>query len=128
MSSQKQEFIYALSNSIKELQQGIDMHCCLVTSIVVEKLDEGSLQTLLYQCPKRSREVRLEKAIKETIDSLEITNNGKVSIVMLTQEAFQDVIAQPEDTDEIFDCANRIKGVEAAALIIILQLIGMVSQ
>ena len=71
MSSEKQELIKTLSNSIKELQQGIDMHCCLVTSIVEEKLDEGSLQSLLDQCPKRSREVRLENAIKETIETLE---------------------------------------------------------
>jgi hypothetical protein len=70
MSKSKQELINALSNSIRELQQGIDMHCCLVTSIVEEKLDEGSLQSLLDQCPKRSREVRLVTAIKETIEIL----------------------------------------------------------
>jgi hypothetical protein len=41
-----------------------------VTSIVEQKLDEGSLQSLLDQCPKRSREVRLVTAIKETIEIL----------------------------------------------------------
>ena len=71
MSAQKQELINALTNSIKELQQGIDMHCCLVTSIVEDKLDERYLQPLLDKCPKRSRELRLEQAIKETIDILE---------------------------------------------------------
>ena len=71
MSAQKQELINALTNSIKELQQGIDMHCCLVTSIVEGRLDECHFQPLLDKCPKRSREIRLEQAIKETIDILE---------------------------------------------------------
>ena len=71
MSAGKQELINALSNSIKELQQGIDTHCCLVTSIVEDQLDERSLQPILDRCPKRSREIELEAAIKEAIDTLE---------------------------------------------------------
>ncbi len=71
MNTDKRELINVLNNSIKELQQGIDMHCCLVTSIVEDRLDERSLQPILDQCPKRSREIRLEKAIQEAIDVLE---------------------------------------------------------
>jgi hypothetical protein len=56
---------------VKNLRQGIDVHCCLVTSLVGGQLDERNLQPLLDMCPKRSRELRLEKAIKEAIDVLE---------------------------------------------------------
>ena len=71
MNTEKQEIINALASNLKELQQGIDLHCCLVTSIMENRLDEHSLQNLVDQCPKRSREIRLEKAIQETIDVLE---------------------------------------------------------
>ena len=71
MGAEKQEIINALTNSLKELQQGIDLHCCLVTSIVEDRLDENSLQPILDQCPKRSREIRLEKAIQEAIEILD---------------------------------------------------------
>ena len=71
MSSEKQEIISVLTNSLKELQQGIDLHCGLVTSIVEDKLDERSLQPLLDQRPKRTREIRLEKAIQEAIEILD---------------------------------------------------------
>ena len=47
------------------------MHCGLITSIVEDRLDEHTLRPLLDLCPKRSREVRLETAIKEAIEILE---------------------------------------------------------
>ena len=56
---------------MKELQQNIDMHCCLLTSILEEKMDERSLKPLLDRCPKRNREIRLEAAIKQAIEVLE---------------------------------------------------------
>jgi hypothetical protein len=56
---------------MKELQQGIDTHCCLVTSVLEDRLDECSLRPLLDVCPKRSRELKLEKTIREAIDILE---------------------------------------------------------
>lgn len=71
MSLQKKDIINFLSTSVKELQQGIDAHCCLVSSILEEQVDERNLQPILDRCPKRSREVRLEKAIKEAIEVIE---------------------------------------------------------
>jgi hypothetical protein len=91
MNVEKQELINALTNSIKELQQGIDMHCCLVTSIVEGRLDERCLQPLLDKCPKRSRERRLEQAIKETIDILE---EPKKSFKSKTLEALRKKLTQ----------------------------------
>ncbi|WP_319406556.1 hypothetical protein [uncultured Desulfosarcina sp.] len=71
MGVDKKDLVNVLNTSVKELQQGIDMHCCLVTSILEGRLDENKLQPILDRCPKRSREIRLEKAIAEAIDVLE---------------------------------------------------------
>ena len=71
MRMDKKDLIHALTTSVKELQQGIDMHCCLVTSLLEERVDERHLQRLLALCPKRSRELKLEKAIREAIYELE---------------------------------------------------------
>jgi hypothetical protein len=71
MRRHKQDIINALNTSAKELQQGIDMHCCLMTSILEGEVDERNLVPLLDLCPKRSRELRLEKAIEEAIEALE---------------------------------------------------------
>jgi hypothetical protein len=71
MGLDKKNIINAINTSLKELQQAIDTHCCLVASILEEKVDERNLLPLLDICPKRSRELRLERAIKEAVDVLE---------------------------------------------------------
>jgi TnpA family transposase len=71
MEVDKKNIIKAISTSVKELQQGIDTHCCLVASILGEEVDERNLIPLLNLCPKRSREHSLEKAIREAIDVIE---------------------------------------------------------
>ena len=71
MGLDKKNIINALNISVKELRQGIDTHCCLVASILKEQMDESNLLPLLDFCPKRSRELKLEKAIKEAIDVIE---------------------------------------------------------
>lgn len=67
----KQDLINALNISAKELQQGIDMHCCLVTAILKGQVDERNLRPLLDLCPKRTQEPMMKEAIKEAIDVLE---------------------------------------------------------
>jgi hypothetical protein len=71
MPSDKQDLINALNISVKELQQGIDTHCCLVTAILEGQVDERNLRPLLDMCPRRSREPLMKEAIKEAIDVLE---------------------------------------------------------
>ncbi|MDD4357251.1 MAG: hypothetical protein PHN98_08365 [Smithellaceae bacterium] len=71
MEADKRELIDSINRSVKELQKGIDIHCCLVTSILEGRMDERNLRPLMDLCPKRSRELMLENAIKETIDELE---------------------------------------------------------
>ncbi|VBB43339.1 conserved hypothetical protein [uncultured Desulfatiglans sp.] len=65
------DLLVALSTSVKELQQGLDLHCCLITSLMEGKLAEPHLRTLMDRCPKRARERRLEKAVREAIDVLD---------------------------------------------------------
>jgi hypothetical protein len=67
----KRDLLNALTTSVKELQQGIDIHCCLVTAILEGQVDERNLRPLLDLCPRRSREWLMKDAIKEAIDVLE---------------------------------------------------------
>lgn len=71
MGVDKKEIITAFNSSVRELQQGIDMHCRLVASILEGQVDERNIHSFLYLCPKRSRELKLKCAIKQTIDVLE---------------------------------------------------------
>ena len=71
MEMHKKEIINALNNNAKELRQGIDMHCCLVSSVLEGKADEHLLQPLFNLSPKRPREIKLEKAVKEAIEIIE---------------------------------------------------------
>ena len=57
------------------------------------------------------------KLLNRAIDSLEISNNGKVSVMTLTREVFQDTGTQPGDIDGIINCAYQIEGVKLAILI-----------
>ena len=71
MGIDKRELINALNASVRELQRGIELHCCLVTSILEGQVDERNLEPLLDMCPKRSRELQMREALKEAIDVLE---------------------------------------------------------
>jgi hypothetical protein len=71
MSVAKTEVIQAIKASVKKLQEGMNAHCCLVSSVLEQQLDEQALQAFFEVCPKRNRELRLEAAITEAIDVLE---------------------------------------------------------
>lgn len=71
MGVEKKELIHALSASMKELQQDIDNHCCLVASLMDDGMDERNLRPLMDLCPERRREARLKAAIKEAIEVIE---------------------------------------------------------
>jgi len=71
MEGDNKELISALNTSLRELRKRVDLHCCRVTSILGEQVDERNLRPLLDLCPKRPRELRLEKAIQEAVDTLE---------------------------------------------------------
>ena len=65
------DILDALNSNLQELQENMEMHCRLMSSILENRVDENDLLPLLSLCPKRSREVKLEIAIKEAIEILE---------------------------------------------------------
>ena len=71
METAKKEIISALGTSVRDLQQGIDTYCCLVAALMGEGVDARDQQSLLDRCPERTREVKLQNAIKEAIDVIE---------------------------------------------------------
>jgi phosphoesterase RecJ-like protein len=57
------------------------------------------------------------KLLNRALDSIEISENGKLSVMTLTQEMFQKTGAQLEDTDGFLNYARNIKDIKMAALI-----------
>ena len=71
MRLKKNEILDTLNISVKELQEKINLHSCLVTSIVENQINGKNWQSFFDLCPKRSREIVLENALKNAIDVLE---------------------------------------------------------
>ncbi|MEJ2655667.1 MAG: bifunctional oligoribonuclease/PAP phosphatase NrnA [Desulfobacterales bacterium] len=57
------------------------------------------------------------KLLNLALDSIEISNNGKVSIMTLTKHMFDETHTQPEDGDGLINYAKRIEDIKVAALI-----------
>jgi bifunctional oligoribonuclease and PAP phosphatase NrnA len=57
------------------------------------------------------------KLLNLALDSLEISSNGKMSIMTLTQRMLKETRTQSEDIDGIINYARRIQDVKVAALI-----------
>jgi len=57
------------------------------------------------------------KLLNLALDSIEISENGKLSIMTLTQKMFDETNTKPEDVDGLINYAQRIEDVEVAALI-----------
>jgi len=57
------------------------------------------------------------KLLNLALDSIEISSNGKLSIMTLTQDMFDETSTQPEDVDGLINYAKRIEDVKVAALI-----------
>jgi len=57
------------------------------------------------------------KLLNLALDSIEISDNGKLSIMTLTQDMFNETHTQPEDVDGLINYAKRIEDVKVAALI-----------
>lgn len=64
----KEELMSALHKSVKDLQQGIDIHTGLIASILE---DTGGHFKPFPETSSRSRESRMKEAIKEAIDVLD---------------------------------------------------------
>jgi phosphoesterase RecJ-like protein len=57
------------------------------------------------------------KLLNLALDSIEISNNGKLSIMTVTRAMFEKTGTQPEDVDGMINYARRIEDVKVAALI-----------
>jgi phosphoesterase RecJ-like protein len=57
------------------------------------------------------------KLLNLALDSIEISDNGKLSIMTLTNAMFAETGTQPEDVDGMINYARRIEDVKVAALI-----------
>jgi phosphoesterase RecJ-like protein len=57
------------------------------------------------------------KLLNLALDSIEISENGKVSLMALTQAMLNETGTQPEDTDGMINYARRIQDVKIAVLI-----------
>jgi hypothetical protein len=71
-----EEMLKALNNSIKDLQERIDLHFDLVDRFLENKTKESSPETLFPLWPSKSREHVLKDAIREAIDTLEETRKA----------------------------------------------------
>lgn len=67
----KAELINALHRSVRELQQGINVHTCLVASILESEGDERNWKPILEACPSPSLVLRMRQAIRDAIDELD---------------------------------------------------------
>lgn len=57
------------------------------------------------------------KLLNLALDSIEISPNGKLSLMTLTEDMFVETGTQPEDVDGMINYAKRIEDVKVAALI-----------
>jgi bifunctional oligoribonuclease and PAP phosphatase NrnA len=57
------------------------------------------------------------KLLNLALDSIEISNNGKLSMMTLTQDMFNETHTQAEDADGLINYAKRIQDIKVAALI-----------
>ncbi len=57
------------------------------------------------------------KLLNLSLDSIEISNNGYLSIMTVTREMLAETDTQPEDADGLINYARRIRDVKVAALI-----------
>lgn len=57
------------------------------------------------------------KLLNLALESIEISNNGNVSMMTLTRQMLDDTGTQPEDADGLINYARRIEDVKLAALI-----------
>jgi hypothetical protein len=88
------DWVRSISASIKELQQGVDVHCCRVASILGDPVDARNLPLLQNRCPRNARELKLLNAIKEAIEVLEQSRKAFKSKTLETlRHRLTDVLA-----------------------------------
>jgi hypothetical protein len=72
--TKKRDLIEIIDKSTEELHERIDMHRYLMATILDKRVSENKLNNVLLPSPHR--ELRLKKAIEETIEILEETRKA----------------------------------------------------
>lgn len=71
MEEGKRKLITALNTSVKELQQGVDLHCRLLNSVLQGNNEKQDLLPIWDPPCKQSQEQMMRQAINEAIEELE---------------------------------------------------------
>lgn len=86
-------------------------------SICTEMIEHGANPYDIAQHVYGTYSLGRIKLLNMALDSLEISENGMLSIMTLTQRMLEETRTQPEDIDGIINYARRIEDVRVAALI-----------
>ena len=70
------DLLGAVDESAGRLYRQIEQHRALVAAAMQNSLDPDKLETVLANCPRRSREHRYRSAIQQTIDVLEASRRA----------------------------------------------------
>jgi bifunctional oligoribonuclease and PAP phosphatase NrnA len=86
-------------------------------AICAEMIDQGANPYEVAQHVYGTYSLGRIKLLNLALDSLEISPNGKLSVMTLTQRMMRETRTQAEDIDGIINYARRIEDVKVAALI-----------
>jgi len=71
MVLESNELLYVINKNVEELQESLDMHRCLIASLIGREIDSRNLKDFSSLCPARTNEKILKEALTETIKELE---------------------------------------------------------
>jgi phosphoesterase RecJ-like protein len=86
-------------------------------AICEEMISAGANPYLVAQHVYGTYSLGRIKLLNRAIDSIEISENGKLSIMTVTKEMFDETSTKPDDVDGLINYAKRIEDVKVAALI-----------
>ena len=86
-------------------------------SICLEMMENGVDPYTVAQHVYGTYSIGRIKLLNLALDSIEITENGKLSFMMLTRDMLEETGTQPEDVDGMINYAKSIKDVKVAVLI-----------
>jgi len=129
------EIVYRI---IKELKIGIDKHMAVsiytgiltdtgsfrfsntnrdAFAICEEMIEQGTNPYHVAQYVYGTYSLGRIKLLNLALDSIEISNNGKLSLMTLTRDMFDETRTHPEDADGLINYARNIESVQIAVLI-----------
>lgn len=86
-------------------------------SVCLEMIDNGVDPYTVAQHVYGTYSIGRIKLLNLALDSIEITEDGKLSFMMLTRDMLEETGTQPEDVDGMINYAKSIKDVKVAVLI-----------